>query len=105
MTVEAMLVDVTLRVRVRIPNLQQKRPLRDPRLQLYARQLRKVFKSHYVTKHPWLVSDRTGKGAFCKFCKQCYSGSRGLPKGSDGTFIVKPFTKWKKATGKSAKNI
>ena len=31
-------------------------------------------------------------------------GSHGLPKGSDETFISKPFTKWSKATGSSAKN-
>ena len=36
--------------------------------------------------------------------KQLYCGSHGLPKGSDGTFISKPFTKWRKATGSSAKN-
>ena len=24
----------------------------------------------YSTKHPWLVSDGSGRGAFCKFCKQ-----------------------------------
>ena len=62
------------------------------------------FKKDYITKHPWLVSDGTGKGAFCKFCKQFYSGSRGLPKGNDGTFISKPFSKWSKATGSTAKN-
>ena len=39
-----------------------------------------------------------------KFCKNHYSGSRGLPKGSDGTFITKPFTKWSKATGSTVKN-
>ena len=34
------------------------------------------FKKDYITKHPWLVSDGTGKGAFCKFRKQFYRGSR-----------------------------
>ena len=51
-----------------------------------------------------MVSDGSGRGAFCKFCKQLYCGSHGLPKDSDGTFISKPFTKWSKATGTSAKN-
>ena len=60
--------------------------------------------SRYNTKHPWLISDESGKGAFCKFCQQLYCGSYGLPKGSDGTFITKPFTKWSKATGSYAKN-
>ena len=59
---------------------------------------------NYTAKHSWLVPDIGGKGAFCKFCKKHYSGSRGLPKGSDGTFITKPFTKWSKATGSAAKN-
>ena len=56
------------------------------------------------SKLPWLVSDGSGRGAFCKFCKQLYYGSHGQPKDSDGTFISKPFTKWSKATGSSAKN-
>lgn len=60
--------------------------------------------SIYKTKHPWLTSGESGKEAFCKFCQQLYCGSYGLPKGSDGTFIMKPFTKWSKATGSSAKN-
>ena len=60
--------------------------------------------SRYNTKHPWLISNESGKGALCKFCKELYCGSYGLPKGSDGTFITKPFTKWSKATGSSAKN-
>ena len=62
------------------------------------------FKKDFVTKHPWLVQDGTSDGGFCKFCKQYYTGSRGLPRGSDGTFISKPFTKWSKATGSTAKN-
>ena len=33
-----------------------------------------------------------------------YVGKRGLPRGSDWTFIIKPFTKWSKSTGSSAKN-
>ena len=44
------------------------------------------------------------KELFVNFAKQHYSGSRGLPKGSDGTFITKPFTKWSKATGSTVKN-
>jgi len=44
------------------------------------------------------------KGAFCKFCRKYYCGSQGLPKGSDGTFITKPFTKWSKATGSNSRN-
>ena len=58
----------------------------------------------YAAKHTWLVPYTGGKGALCKFCKKHYSASRGLPKGSDGTFITKPFTKWSKATGSTAKN-
>ena len=58
----------------------------------------------HTAKYSWLVPDSGGKGAFCKFCQKLYSGSRGLPKGSDGTFITKPFTKWRKATGSTAKN-
>ena len=72
--------------------------------------VKKVAKSksivyRYRTKYSWLVSDGSGRGAFCKFCKQLYcGGSHGLPKSSDGTFISKPFTKWSKATESSAKN-
>ena len=71
--------------------------------------VKKVAKSksidyRYSTKHPWLVSDGSGRGAFCKVCKQLYCDSHSLPKGSDGTFISKLFTKWSKATGSSAKN-
>ena len=71
--------------------------------------VKKVVKSKYIvyrysTKLPCLVSDGSGRGAFCKFCKQLYCGSHDLPKRSDGTFISKPFTKWSKATGSSAKN-
>ena len=58
----------------------------------------------YAAKHTWLVPYTGGKGALCKFCKKHYSASHGLPKGSDGTFITKPFTKWSKATGSTAKN-
>ena len=61
----------------------------------------------HAEKYPWLVvddSEESKKGAFCKFCKQFYSGSHGLPRGSDGTFITKPFCKWSKATGTSVKN-
>ena len=32
--------------------------------------------SRYNTKHPWLISDESGKGAFCKFCQQLYLVSR-----------------------------
>ena len=45
-----------------------------------------------------------GNGSYCKFCQKYYTGQCGLPKGSDGTFILKPFNKWKKATGSSSKN-
>ena len=42
--------------------------------------VKKVAKSksivyRYSTKHPWLVSDGSGRGAFCKFCKQLYCSS------------------------------
>ena len=69
--------------------------------------VKRVAKStvyRYSPKHPWLVSDGSGRGAFCTFCQQPYCGGHGLPKGSDGTFISKPFTKWSKATGSSTKN-
>ena len=60
--------------------------------------VKKVAKSksivyRYSTKHPCLVSDGSGRGAFWK------CGIHGLPNGSDETFISKPFTKWSKATG------
>ena len=59
----------------------------------------------FKTKHPWLSFDSQKKGAYyCKFCQKFYSGERGLPKGSDGVFITKPFTKWFKATGSTKKN-
>ena len=38
-------------------------------------------RKNYTSKHSWLAPDIDGKGAFCKFCKNHYSGSRGLPKG------------------------
>ena len=71
--------------------------------------VKKVAKSksvvyRYSTKHPWFISDGSRRGAFCMFCKQLYYVSHGLPKGSDGTFISKLFTKWSKATGSSAKD-
>ena len=71
--------------------------------------VKKVAKSksvvyRYSPKHPWLVSDGSGRGAFSKFCKQLYCGSHGLPKDSGGTFFSKPFTKGNKATGSSAKD-
>ena len=56
-------------------------------------------RKNYTAKHSWLAPDIDGNRAFCKFCKKHHSGSRGLPKGSDGTFITKPFTKWSKGTG------
>ena len=62
------------------------------------------IKAEYTAKHSWLIPDDGGKGALCKYCKVYYVGRRGLPRGSDGTFITKPFTKWSKATGSSAKN-
>ena len=42
--------------------------------------VKKVAKSksvvyRYSAKHPWLVSDGSGRGAFYKFCKQLYFGS------------------------------
>ena len=44
-----------------------------------------------------LVSD--GKeGAYCSSCRDYYK-DRPLPKGSDGTFVTKPFTNWSKCTG------
>eukprot|EP00118_Oscarella_pearsei_P010818 m.68553 g.68553 ORF g.68553 m.68553 type:complete len:765 (+) comp35534_c0_seq2:451-2745(+) len=54
--------------------------------------------------YPWLVVDASGKEAFCKFCKEYFSKARGLPRGSDGTFVNKPFTKWSKAYCREAKN-
>ena len=61
-------------------------------------------RKNYTAKYSWLAPDIDGEGAFCKFCKKHCSGSCGLPKGSDGTFITKPFTKWSKATGSTVKN-
>ena len=57
------------------------------------------------SKHPWLILDASGKGGYCKFCQKYYSGRKGLPKGSDGVFINKPFSKWTKATGSTKKII
>lgn len=57
-----------------------------------------------MTKRPWLVPESIASRAFCKFCKQYYTGSCSLPKGSDGTYISKPFTKWRIVTGSTAKN-
>ena len=47
--------------------------------------VKKVAKSQsvvyrYSTKHPRLVSDGSGRGAFYKFCKQLYFGSMVYPK-------------------------
>ncbi|XP_065907811.1 zinc finger MYM-type protein 1-like [Dysidea avara] len=58
----------------------------------------------FKTKHRWLSFDSQKKGAYCKVCQKFYSGERGLPKGSDGVFITKPFIKWSKATGSTKKN-
>ena len=61
--------------------------------------------THYTAKLLCLVPDVHGvKGAFCKSCRKYYCGSRGLPKGSNCTFITKPFTKWSKATGSNSGN-
>ena len=56
-----------------------------------------------VAKYCWLVPKSDGSGCLCKFCSKYYTSSRGLPKGSDGMFIRKPFTNWSKATGSSSK--
>jgi Domain of unknown function (DUF4371)/hAT family C-terminal dimerisation region len=42
-------------------------------------------------------------GAYCSACRQFYR-DRPLPKGSDGTFIVKAFNKWNKSTGQHPKD-
>ena len=44
-------------------------------------------------KYSWLILDGRGKGGYCKFCQKYYSGRKGLPKGSNGVFINKPFSK------------
>lgn len=62
------------------------------------------IKAEYTAKHSWLIPDDGGKGALYKYCEVYYVGRRGLPRGSDGMFITKPFTRWSKATGSSAKN-
>ena len=59
-----------------------------------------------IVKHSWVVSDKDGNACFCKLYKEHYTSnaSHGLPCGSDGTFLLKPFNKWSKATGQSPKN-
>jgi hypothetical protein len=52
----------------------------------------------YRDQHVWLTGDN-----YCLYCKTFYS-NRPIPKGSDGTFINKPFTNFKKATGISSKH-
>jgi len=47
----------------------------------------------YREDHVWLTDDN-----YCTFCKAYYS-ERTFPRGSDGTFITKPFTNFSKATG------
>jgi hypothetical protein len=42
-------------------------------------------------------------GAYCFVCKEYYK-HRPLPKGSDGTFITKPFSTWNKSTGSNPKD-
>ena len=53
-------------------------------------------------QYSWLKETSDG-GALCLVCSQFYL-KRSLPKGSDGTFISKPFTNWKKSTGSSVKD-
>jgi hypothetical protein len=50
----------------------------------------------------WLVTDGSD-GAYCSACRQFYR-DRPLPKGSDGTFIVKAFNNWNKSTGQHPKD-
>jgi hypothetical protein len=42
-------------------------------------------------------------GAYCSVCQEYYK-NRQLPKGSDGTFIIKPFSNWNKSTGSNPKD-
>lgn len=51
---------------------------------------------------PWLQETSDG-GVLCFVCSSFYN-KRSIPKGSDGTFINKPFTNWKKSTGSSLKD-
>ena len=61
---------------------------------------------YLMSKHPWLTPDKDGNSSYSnnKFFQKYYVGQCGLLKGSDGTFILKPLNKWKKATGSSSKN-
>lgn len=70
-----------------------------------SRQRRSKTRLDLSSKYTWLILDASGKGGYCKFCQKYYSGRKGLPKGSDGVFINKPFSKWTKATGSTKKII
>lgn len=52
--------------------------------------------------YAWLVTDGSN-GAFCSASRQYY-WDRPLPKGSDGTSVVKAFNNWNKSTGQSPKD-
>lgn len=53
-------------------------------------------------EYPWLTPTDSG-GALCSICS-VYFANRSLPRGTNGTFITKPFANWKKSTGTSTKD-
>ena len=54
------------------------------------------YNKKWAETFPRLEFDENLQGAFCKLCKK---GGRSL-QGTDGAWITKPFTNWKKATQK-----